>query len=158
LVDHHLSKSQAAHTAPDRVGGRALGTGLCRSRIFDGSAIPVCLGTGHYFVRGGSPASLAGAVADRIAHVHLKDAEPGLAGRVRQGALGYAEGVRARMYVRLGEGAAEIAATVGALESAGYQGWYFDGGTCCFASTSPIAARRPHRRPGGGLPMLIDPI
>jgi inosose dehydratase len=93
-------------------------------RILDGSAIPLCLDTGHYYVGGGSPASLAGAVADRIAHVHLKDAEPGLAGKVRRGDLGYAEGVLTGMYVRLGEGAAEIAATVGALESAGYQGWY----------------------------------
>jgi inosose dehydratase len=93
-------------------------------RILDGSAIPLCLDTGHYFVAGGSPAALAGTAADRIAHVHLKDAEPGLAGNVRRGDLGYAEGVRTGMYVRLGAGAAEIAATVGALESAGYRGWY----------------------------------
>jgi inosose dehydratase len=93
-------------------------------RVLDGAAIPLCLDTGHYFVGGGSPAALAGAAADRIAHVHLKDAEPGLAGKVRQGDLGYAEGVRSGMYVRLGTGAANIVATVRALESAGYQGWY----------------------------------
>jgi len=93
-------------------------------RVLDGSAIPLCLDTGHYFVGGGSPASLAGAAADRIGHVHLKDAASGLAAKVRQGDLGYAEGVRTGMYVRLGAGAAEIAATVGALESAGYRGWY----------------------------------
>ena len=93
-------------------------------RVLEGSAIPLCLDTGHYFVGGGSPASLAGAAVDRIAHVHLKDAEPGLAGKVRQGDLGYAEGVRTGLFVRLGAGAAEIAATVGTLESAGYRGWY----------------------------------
>src|SRR4029450_14053436 len=81
-------------------------------RVLDGSGIPLCLDTGHYFVGGGSPVSLAAAAPHRIAHVHLKDAEPGLAGEVRQGDLGYAEGVRTGMYVRLGAGAAEIAAAV----------------------------------------------
>jgi inosose dehydratase len=128
-----LENLDRASAAADDRGVRAvlhphMGTAVERpddvERVLDGSGIPLCLDTGHYFVGGGSPASLAGAAARRIAHVHLKDAEPGLAGKVRQGDVGYAEGVRTGMYVRLGAGAAEIAATVGALESAGYQGWY----------------------------------
>jgi inosose dehydratase len=123
---------RAAGAADDR-GVKAvlhphMGTAVERpddvQQILDGSAIPLCLDTGHYFVGGGSPASLAAAAADRIAHVHLKDADSDLAAKVRQGDLGYAEGVRSGMYVRLGAGAAEIAATVGTLESAGYRGWY----------------------------------
>ena len=93
-------------------------------RVLDSSEIPLCLDTGHYFIGGGSPASLASTAADRIAHVHLKDATSGLATEVRRGDLGYTEGVRAGMYVPLGAGGAEIAATVEALESAGYRGWY----------------------------------
>jgi inosose dehydratase len=93
-------------------------------RVLDGSTIPLCLDTGHYFVGGGSPATLAAAVPDRIAHVHLKDVDAGLADMVRNGDLGYARAVRNGLFVRLGTGAAGIAETVRALEAAGYRGWY----------------------------------
>lgn len=93
-------------------------------RVLDGSTISLCLDTGHYFVGGGSPASLAAAVPDRIAHVHLKDVDAGLADKVRNADLGYAQAVRNGLFVRLGAGAARIAETVRALEAAGYRGWY----------------------------------
>src|SRR4029079_7393406 len=60
----------------------------------------------------------------RIAHAHLKDVRLELARRVQEGELSYTEGVAAGMYVPLGQGDVDIAAIVGALEDAGYGGWY----------------------------------
>ncbi|HKA68150.1 MAG TPA: TIM barrel protein [Actinomycetes bacterium] len=94
------------------------------TRVLSESGIALCLDTGHYLVGGGDPAELMATAANRIAHVHLKDADPELAVRVRAGELGYAEAVSAGLYRPLGQGGARIADVVGRLESAGYRGWY----------------------------------
>ncbi|MGH8837506.1 MAG: TIM barrel protein [Actinomycetes bacterium] len=93
-------------------------------RVLSESGIALCLDTGHYLVGGGDPAELAATAADRIAHVHLKDADPDLAAQVRAGDLGYAEAVAAGLYRPLGQGGARIADVVVGLDSAGYRGWY----------------------------------
>ena len=52
-------------------------------RVLTGSSIPLCLDTGHLLIGGTDPVELARAVPDRVAHVHLKDVDAGLAARVR---------------------------------------------------------------------------
>jgi len=93
-------------------------------RVLDGSTARLCLDTGHLLVGGGDPALLAADAADRIVHVHLKDVDGDLAGRVRSGELGYAAAVAAGLYRPLGTGNARVADTVAALSAAGYDGWY----------------------------------
>ncbi|MGQ0844087.1 MAG: TIM barrel protein [Sporichthyaceae bacterium] len=94
------------------------------AKVLDGSAISLTLDTGHLMVGGGDPLMLTRSAAARIAHVHLKDVEPALAAEVRSGAMGYADAVRAGMYVPLGQGGAKVAEVVGTLEDSGYRGWY----------------------------------
>jgi inosose dehydratase len=91
---------------------------LARSRV------ALCLDTGHLLVGGADPLAVVRSAPDRIAHVHLKDVNGGLAGQVREGRLGYREAVRRGLYLPLGRGDADIAAIVAALEHAGYDGWY----------------------------------
>lgn len=93
-------------------------------RVLDGSAIGLCLDTGHLLVGGADPVDIAQRAADRIAHVHLKDVDAAMAGRVRGGEIGYRDAVAAGMYRPLGDGDVGIAAIVSALTSAGYDGWY----------------------------------
>jgi inosose dehydratase len=93
-------------------------------RVLDGSAVPLCLDTGHLFIGGADPLALAQAAADRIAHAHLKDVDTALAGQVQRGTLTYTEAVRAGMYRPLGGGDIDIAGIVRALAAAGYDGWY----------------------------------
>lgn len=93
-------------------------------RVLEGSVIPLCLDTGHLLIGGTEPLALARATPDRIAHVHLKDVDTGLAGRVRGGDLTYTEAVRAGMYRPLGAGDIDIAGIVRTLDGAGYRGWY----------------------------------
>ena len=93
-------------------------------RVLDGSGIPLCLDTGHLLIGGTDPAGLARAAADRIGHVHLKDVTAAVAHRVAGREISYTEGVAGGLYRPLGRGDIDVAGVVGALEAAGYQGWY----------------------------------
>jgi inosose dehydratase len=94
------------------------------ARVLDGSAIPLCLDTGHLMIGGVDPAALAADLPDRIAHTHLKDVDAELVARVRSGDIAYSTAVAEGIYRPLGQGDAHIAAIIGSLEAAGYAGWY----------------------------------
>lgn len=93
-------------------------------RVLDGSAVALCLDTGHLLIGGADPAELAALAAERIAHVHLKDVDGGLAARVRGGGIGYRAAVVAGMYRPLGTGDVDVRSIVNTLTAAGYDGWY----------------------------------
>jgi inosose dehydratase len=93
-------------------------------RVLDGSGIPLCLDTGHLLIGGTDPAELARAAPTRIGHVHLKDVTAAVAQKVAAGEISYTGGVTGGLYRPLGQGDVDIAGVVGALEAAGYDGWY----------------------------------
>jgi inosose dehydratase len=93
-------------------------------RVLAGSRISLCLDTGHLLIGGTDPLALARAAAARVAHVHLKDVDAELAGRVRAGATTYTEAVRQGIYRPLGGGDIDLRGIVAALSAAGYDGWY----------------------------------
>ncbi|TDB83073.1 inosose dehydratase [Actinomadura sp. KC216] len=93
-------------------------------RVLDGCNVPLCLDTGHLLVGGTDPVWLTGFAAPRIAHVHLKDVDVGLAGRVLNGEVAYTDAVRDGLYRPLGDGDIDIPGIIRALEDAGYEGWY----------------------------------
>ncbi len=73
-------------------------------RVLNGSAIRLCLDTGHLLIGGTNPLQLARDVPDRIAHAHLKDVDANLAADVQAGRLTYTEAVARGMYTPLGSG------------------------------------------------------
>ncbi|MFF0526015.1 TIM barrel protein [Actinomadura nitritigenes] len=93
-------------------------------RVLDGSGIPLCLDTGHLLIGGVDPGELAARVPERIAHVHLKDVDAGLARDVQASRIAYTDAVRKDIYRPLGGGDIDIAGIVRSLEGAGYGGWY----------------------------------
>jgi inosose dehydratase len=93
-------------------------------RVLDGSKISLCLDTGHLLIGGTDPADLAKQAATRVGHVHLKDVKKKVARKITGGEISYVRGVAAGLYQPLGQGDADVAATVAALSAAGYQGWY----------------------------------
>jgi inosose dehydratase len=93
-------------------------------RVLDGSAVRLCLDTGHLMIGGTDPLALAREVPHRIAHAHLKDVDAKLAARVQAGELTYTEAVRHGMYTPLGAGDVDIAGIVTALRSNGFDGWF----------------------------------
>jgi inosose dehydratase len=93
-------------------------------RLLDSSDVPLCLDTGHLLIGGMDPVELVGMAADRVAHVHLKDVRSTAAATVADGDTSYIEAVRSGLYAPLGAGDMDLPGVVGALEVAGYQGWY----------------------------------
>ena len=93
-------------------------------RVLEGSAISLCLDTGHLLIGGTDPAELTRQAPERIAHTHLKDVDAGLARQVQDGRRSYTEAVRLGMYRPLGLGDVDITAIVGYLRAQDYDGWY----------------------------------
>jgi inosose dehydratase len=93
-------------------------------RILAESEVPLCLDTGHLLVGGADPVEVARAANGRVAHVHFKDVDAGLAARVRAGELGYRDAVVRGLYRPLGDGEVDVAGIVGLLRAARYTGWY----------------------------------
>ena len=93
-------------------------------RVLEGSAVSLCLDTGHLLIGGTDPAELTRQAPERVAHTHFKDVNDQVAAQVRSGRLTYTEGVRRGMYRPLGRGDVDFAAIVSHLRSRGYDGWY----------------------------------
>jgi inosose dehydratase len=104
--------------------GTAVETAAAIDRLIRGSDVALCLDTGHVFVGGADPVRVAREWPQRVAHVHLKDANATLAAEVRARRVPYVEAVKRGLFRRLGDGDAHIADVLGALRDAGYDGWY----------------------------------
>lgn len=104
--------------------GMAIETGSHVEHLLESSGVGLCLDTGHLDIAGTDPVDIAKIAADRIHHVHLKDVDSDLADKVRDGEIKFRQGVVDGMFRPLGEGRVDIAGVVGALEEAGYRGWY----------------------------------
>jgi len=93
-------------------------------RLLEGCETGLCLDTGHSMVGGGDPITLTESAAERIRHVHLKDVDRDLAGRVASGTLPYEQAVREGLYRPLGDGDMDVRRVLDVLDGAGYEGWY----------------------------------
>ena len=59
-----------------------------------------------------------------MTHIHAKDVDPEVLGRLRDGELdGFGGAVRERIFTELGNGALDVAGMVAALDRIGYAGW-----------------------------------
>ena len=93
--------------------------------MLDGSAIRLCLDTGHLLIGGTDPLQLAREVPDRIAHAHLKDVDASLAARCAGRRADLHRGGRGAVCTRRsGAGDVDIAGIVTALRSNGFDGWF----------------------------------
>jgi inosose dehydratase len=104
--------------------GTMVENGTDVQRVLEGSSIALCLDTGHLLIGGTDPAELTRQAADRIAHLHVKDVDAGIARHVRAGRATYTEAVRAGIYRPVGQGDVDFAGIVEHLRRAGYAGWY----------------------------------
>lgn len=93
-------------------------------RVLRGSTIGLTLDTGHLLIGGVDPVALTLGHTGRIKHTHLKDVDAAWAAKVQAGEVSYTDAVRSGMYRPLGAGDVDLAAIIGALETAGYDGWY----------------------------------
>jgi inosose dehydratase len=87
----------------------------------DPEVVKLCFDTGHTVVAGGDPVELARTARGRIAHLHLKDVDPRVLGRVRDGRLSVDEAWEQGLFCAFGDGAVDFGAVLGALD--GFDGW-----------------------------------
>jgi len=102
-----------------------------------------CFDTGHLLIGGYEPVDFVRDHADRIGHVHLKDVDASLAGRVRRGELTLVQATQAGLFQPLGEGDARIDEVVRLLEDAGYERWLVLEQDIAIAGSEPPAAGGP---------------
>ena len=93
-------------------------------RFLDGSEMGLCLDTGHLAIGGSDPVEIAELAGPRVNHVHLKDVDLSLAGRLAARELGFREAAQKNAFRPLGEGDVDLDAVLKRLEGAGYPGWY----------------------------------
>jgi inosose dehydratase len=92
--------------------------------VLERSEVSFCLDTGHFSIGGADPVAFARDHPGRVGLVHLKDVDLSLAPGVLERKVSMLEATRAGLFQPLGRGSVDIAGAVGALEAAGYGGWY----------------------------------
>jgi len=93
-------------------------------RFLEGSGMGLCLDTGHLAIGGSDPVEIAEIAGPRVNHVHLKDVDLRVAGRLAARELGFKEAAQKNAFRPLGEGDVNLGAVLGRLGDAGYSGWY----------------------------------
>ena len=87
-------------------------------------AVGLCLDVGHYLVGGGDPAWGIERYGGLVSHVHLKDVDATVLGRLRAGELaGLGDAIRARLFTELGNGVLDLDAVLAQLSAIDYRGW-----------------------------------
>lgn len=94
------------------------------ARVLAGSHIGLCIDTGHLVAAGADPVAITAVNARRVQHVHLKDVDGVIAAKLLAKELTFSEAVSAGLFCALGTGSVDIASMIGALDRAGYKGWY----------------------------------
>ena len=93
-------------------------------RFLEGCDTGLCLDTGHLVMGGSDPVEIAEVAGGRVAHVHLKDVDRDVAGRIATREFSFKEGASRGAFRPLGEGDVDVGAVIDQLEGAGYRGWY----------------------------------
>ncbi|MDQ3155988.1 MAG: TIM barrel protein, partial [Actinomycetota bacterium] len=94
------------------------------SRILIGSHIGLCIDTGHLVAAGADPVAITAANPQRVQHVHLKDVDGAVAAKFLAKELTFSEAVSSGLFCVLGTGSVDLTSMIGALDEAGYDGWY----------------------------------
>jgi inosose dehydratase len=109
------------------------------------SVVAWCLDPGHLALGGYDPIDFIDNWGDRVAHVHLKDVNLEIAGRLNAGELTLMAAVQAGLFVPLGTGDARIAELVAALDARGYDGWMVLEQDCAITGATPAPGEGPVR-------------
>lgn len=93
-------------------------------RFLEGSEMGLCLDTGHLAIGGSDPVEISKLAGPRVNHVHLKDVDLEVAGRLAARELSFKEAAQKNAFRPLGDGDVDVGGVVDRLESSGYRGWY----------------------------------
>ena len=111
-------------------------------QVLRASDTALVLDTAHLLLGGGDVAETAKRHLDRIALVHIKDVDLGIAARVTAGELSLMQGVQHGLFPPLGQGGLPIAEIVDLLEKSGRDLWYVLEQDAAIAEGDPSAIAR----------------
>jgi inosose dehydratase len=90
----------------------------------DPALVPLCLDVGHWLVGGGDPVTALRRYGERVTHLHLKDVDPAVLTRLRNGELAdFGASVSTRLFTELGAGILDLAGCLAVLAERRYTGW-----------------------------------
>ena len=87
------------------------------------SLIGLCMDIGHVTFGGGDAVQLTAAYSGAISHVHAKDVDRGILGRIIHRGGGLGDAWEQGVFCDLGAGGADVAGCLRILEEDGYTGW-----------------------------------
>lgn len=111
-------------------------------QVLHASETALVLDTAHLLLGGGDVAEMAKRYLDRIALVHIKDVNLGIAAQVTAGKLSLMQGVQQGLFPPLGQGGLPIAEIVDLLEKSGRDLWYVLEQDAAIAEGDPSAIAR----------------
>ncbi len=111
-------------------------------QVLHASDTALVLDTAHLLLGGGDAAETAKRYLDRIALVHIKDVNLGIAAQVTAGKLSLMQGVQQGLFPPLGQGGLPIAEIVDLLEKSGRDLWYVLEQDAAIAEGDPSAIAR----------------
>lgn len=90
----------------------------------DPALVPLCLDVGHWLVGGGDPVTALRRYGERVTHMHLKDVDPAVLARLRNGEVtDFGASVGARLFTELGAGVLDLEGCLAVLAERRYTGW-----------------------------------
>ncbi|HKG26771.1 MAG TPA: TIM barrel protein [Thermomicrobiales bacterium] len=95
-------------------------------RVLDLTAstpVNLCLDTGHIRIGGSDPIALLDREGDRLVHVHAKDVDGEVLGRLQRSEIEFFDAVGAGLFADLGSGSVDWQGLKRGLEACGYRGW-----------------------------------
>lgn len=111
-------------------------------QVLRASDTALVLDTAHLLLGGGDVAKTAKRYLDRVALVHIKDVNLGIAAQVTAGKLSLMQGVQQGLFPPLGQGGLPIAEIVDLLEKSGRDLWYVLEQDAAIAEGDPSAIAR----------------
>jgi inosose dehydratase len=107
------------------VGGH-IESGAEIRRVLDLTAadpIKLCLDTGHIRIGGSDPIALLARDCNRLVHVHAKDVDGSVLGRLQRSEIAFFQAVGAGLFANLGRGIVDWQGLKRGLATCGYRGW-----------------------------------
>ncbi|MCY4193385.1 MAG: sugar phosphate isomerase/epimerase [bacterium] len=129
-------------------------------QLLHASDTALVLDTAHIHLGGGDVAETAKRCRDRIALVHIKDIDLGIAAQVTTGELSLMQGVQRGLFPPLGQGGLPIAEIVDLLEKSGRDLWYVLEQDAAIAEGDPSAIARLRLDAGQSIDFLrsLEPV
>lgn len=135
-VEHGLVQALHPHF------GSLIETSAETEQVLGVADIALVLDTAHLVLGGGDIVDIAKRHRDRIALVHIKDVDLGIAAQVTAGELSLMQGVQHGLFPPLGQGGLPIAEIVDLLEKSGRDLWYVLEQDAAIAEGDPSAVAR----------------